>query len=93
MAVVSQAPAQLDIVAVKGDDLTLTLSVTESSVAYDWTGATVATAILQNGTAVATNFTTATPVAGTLTLSLTEDRKSTRLNSSHSSVSRMPSSA
>lgn len=77
MAVVSQAPAQLDIVAVKGDDLTLTFTVTENSVAYDWTGATVATAILQDGTAVATNFTSATPVAGTLTLSLTDTQTTT----------------
>ena len=77
MAVVSQAPAGLDIVAVKGDDLTLTLSVTESAVNYDWTGATVATAILQDGTAVATNFTTSTPANGTLVLSLTDTQTTT----------------
>jgi len=73
MATISQAPATLDIVAVKGDDLTITLSVTESSVAYDWTGATVASAILDtSGTVLATNFTTSTPANGTLILSLTD---------------------
>ena len=73
MATISQAPATLDIVAVKGDDLTITLSVTESSVAYDWTGATVATQILDtSGTVLATNFTTSTPANGALVLSLTD---------------------
>ena len=33
MATISQAPATLDLVAVKGDDLTVTLTVTENSVA------------------------------------------------------------
>ena len=78
MAVIAQTPATLDIVAVKGDDLTVTLSVTESSVAYDWTGATVATAILDStGATVATNFTTATPANGTLTMSLTDTNTTT----------------
>ena len=73
MATISQAPAVLDLVGVKGDDLTITLSVTESSVAYDWTGATVATQILDtSGTVLATNFTTSTPANGTLVLSLTD---------------------
>jgi hypothetical protein len=78
MAVIAQTPATLDIVAVKGDDLTVTLSVTESSVAYDWTGATVATAILDStGATVATNFTTATPANGTLTMSLSDANTTT----------------
>ena len=78
MAVIAQTPATLDIVAVKGDDLTVTLSVTESSVAYDWTGATVATAILDStGATVATNFTTVTPANGTLTMSLTDTNTTT----------------
>ena len=34
-----------------------------------------------------------TPTAGTVRIGGTEDRKSTRLNSSHRSLSRMPSSA
>ena len=78
MAVIAQTPATLDIVAVKGDDLTVTLSVTESSVAYNWTGATVATAILDStGATVATNFTTATPANGTLTMSLSDTNTTT----------------
>lgn len=78
MAVISQAPAPLDLVAVKGDDLTITLTITENGIAYDWTGATVATSITDNtGTAVATNFTTATPASGTLTLTLNDTQTST----------------
>lgn len=78
MAVITQAPAPLDLVAVKGDDLTVTLTVTENSVAYDWTGATVATSILDgSGTAVATNFTTVTTSGGVLTLTLTDTQTTT----------------
>ena len=78
MATISQAPAALDIVAVKGDDLTITLTITENGTAYDWTGATVATSILDaSGTAVATNFTTTTPANGTLTLTLTDTQTTT----------------
>ena len=78
MATISQAPATLDIVAVKGDDLTITLTITENGTAYDWTGATVATSILDSsGTAVATNFTSATPANGTLTLTLTDTQTNT----------------
>lgn len=78
MATISQAPAALDIVAVKGDDLTITLTITENGTAYDWTGATVATSILDSsGTAVATNFTSATPANGTLTLTLTDTQTTT----------------
>jgi hypothetical protein len=73
MATISQAPATLDLVAVKADDFTVTLTVTENSVAYDWTGATVATSILDGtGTAVATNFTATTSAGGVLTLTLTD---------------------
>lgn len=73
MATISQAPATLDLVAVKADDFTVTLTVTENSVAYDWTGATVATSILDGtGTAVATNFTATTSSGGVLTLTLTD---------------------
>ena len=78
MAVVSQAPAVLDLVAVKGDDFSLTVTVTQNSVAYDWTGATVSTSIVdQSGTAVATNFTSATSAGGILTLSLTDTNTTT----------------
>lgn len=78
MATISQAPAALDIVAVKGDDLTITLTITENGVAYDWTGATVATSILDSsGTAVATNFTTTTSAGGILTLALTDANTTT----------------
>lgn len=76
MATVSQAPATLNIVAVKGDDLTLTFTVTDTG-AYSWTGATVATAILSNGTEQATDFTVSTPVDGTLILSLTDTNTTT----------------
>jgi hypothetical protein len=73
MAVIVQAPATLDIVAVENDDLTVTLSVTENAVAYNWTGATIITAILDTaGSVLATNFATSTPVNGTLIISLTD---------------------
>ena len=78
MATISQAPATLDIVAVKGDDLTITLTITENSVAYDWTGATVATSILDSsGTEVATDFTVTTSAGGILTLALTDANTTT----------------
>lgn len=78
MAVISQAPAPLDLVAVKGDDLTVTLTVTENSVAYDWTGATVATSIIDSsGTEVVTDFTVSTPTNGTLQLALTDTNTTT----------------
>lgn len=77
MATIAQIPATLDVVVVEGDDLTVTLTVTESGVAYNWTGATVATAILQDGTALATNFTVTTPVNGTLVLTLSDTDTST----------------
>lgn len=78
MATISQAPATLDIVAVKGDDLTITLTITENGSPYSWTGATVATSIMDvTGTAVATNFTSATPTNGTLVLTLTDTQTNT----------------
>ena len=78
MAVIAQAPAILDLIAVTGDDLTATITVTESSVAYDWTGATVSTSIVDtSGTAVATNLTTTTSTGGVLTLSLTDTNTTT----------------
>jgi lysophospholipase L1-like esterase len=78
MATISQAPATLDLVAVKGDDLTVTLTVTENGTAYDWTGATVATSILDSsGTEVATDFTSTTSAGGILTLALTDANSTT----------------
>ena len=78
MATISQAPATLDLVAVKGDDLTVTLTVTENGTAYDWTGATVATSILDSsGTEVATDFTVTTSAGGILTLALTDANTTT----------------
>lgn len=78
MATISQAPATLDLVTVKGDDLTVTLTVTENGAAYDWTGATVATSILDaSGTEVATDFTVSTPTNGTLQLTLTDANTTT----------------
>jgi hypothetical protein len=78
MATISQAPATLDLVAVKADDFTVTLTVTENSVAYDWTGATVATSIIDSsGTEVATDFTVTTSAGGILTLALTDANTTT----------------
>jgi lysophospholipase L1-like esterase len=79
MATVSQAPGGLDIVCVDGDDLSLSIALTENGSAYPWSGVTVTTGILtlQGAAASVTTFTTATPTDGTLTLSLTDTQTST----------------
>ena len=72
-------PADLPIACVEGDDLSLSLTITEDSVAYPWSGVTVASAIYTlTGAAVAVaSFTTATPTDGTLTVSLTDTQTGT----------------
>ena len=77
MAVITQAPATLNIVGVVGDDLTVTLGVTENGADYSWTGVTVTTGISSGGSLVATNWTTATPSDGVLVLSLTDAQTTT----------------
>jgi lysophospholipase L1-like esterase len=71
-----QAGANQPLSFTVGDDVSLRLTVTENSVAYSWTGATVTTSIIANGAAVA-NFTTATSVGGILDLSLTDTQTTT----------------
>ena len=56
------------------------------------TGAVLAIVFLLVGFSEATTSCTFTTISSTMTLDA-EDRKSTRLNSSHSRASRMPSSA
>ena len=77
MAVITQAPATLNIVGVVGDDLTVTLGVTENGADYSWTGVTVTTGISSGGSLVATNWTTSTPTDGVLVLSLTDTQMTT----------------
>lgn len=77
MTAIVQAGANQPLSFTVGDDVSLRLTVTENSVAYSWTGATVTTSIIANGTAVATNFTTATSVGGILDLSLTDTETTT----------------
>jgi hypothetical protein len=78
VAVIAQAPAILDLIAVNGDDLTLNITVTDNSVAYSWTGATISTSIVDTSNNVnATNFTATTAVGGLLTLSLSDTNTST----------------
>ena len=77
MAVITQAPATLNIVGVVGDDLTVTLGVTENGADYSWTGVTITTGISSGGSLVATNWTTATPSDGVLVLSLTDAQTTT----------------
>jgi hypothetical protein len=77
MAVITQAPATLNIVAVVGDDLTVTVGVTENGADYAWTGVTVTTGISSAGSLVATNWTTSTPTDGVLVLSLTDTETTT----------------
>ena len=77
MAVITQAPATLNIVGVVGDDLTVTLGVTENGADYSWTGVTVTTGISSGGSLVATNWATATPSDGVLVLSLTDAQTTT----------------
>ena len=72
MATVSQLPASCNLVCTVGNDFTLTLAVTENSVAWSSTGATLATDIIaRDGTVVATDFTTAA-TDGQVTLTLTD---------------------
>lgn len=79
MATIDARAARLNLAANVGDDLSLTFTVTESAVAYNWTGATVDAAIYPNGstTAVVTTFTLATPVNGTLTAVLSDANTTT----------------
>ena len=77
MTAIVQAGANQPLSFTVGDDVSLRLTVTENSVAYDWTGATVTTSIIANGAAVATNFTTATSAGGILDLSLTDTETTT----------------
>lgn len=65
--------ARLDVVHVDGDDLSFDVTVLENGVAYDSTGATVTTAILDSsGTAQASNFTTSW-ASNVLTVALADD--------------------
>ena len=77
MTAIVQAGANQPLSFTVGDDVSLRLTVTENSVAYSWTGATVTTSIIANGAAVATNFTTATSAGGILDLSLTDTETTT----------------
>ena len=77
MAAIVQAGANQPLSFTVGDDVSLRLTVTENSVAYSWTGATVTTSIIANGAAVATNFTTTTSAGGILDLSLTDTETTT----------------
>jgi len=78
MATVDQAPGILDLIAVVGDDLTVTLTVTENGVAYSWTGATVITTITAtSGFEQATDFTATTSAGGVVTLVLTDAQTTT----------------
>ena len=77
MTAIVQAGANQPLSFTVGDDVSLRLTVTENSVAYSWTGATVTTSIIANGAAVATNFTTATSTGGILDLSLTDTQTTT----------------
>lgn len=72
MPSIDQRPARLDIFCAEGDDLTVTLSVTESGSPWVSTGATVVTDIIDRaGTVQGTDFTTAVST-GSLTLTLTD---------------------
>lgn len=77
MPVITQAPATLNLVGVVGDDLTVTLGITENGADYAWTGVTITTGISSGGTLVATNWTTSTPSDGVLVLSLTDAQTTT----------------
>lgn len=77
MTAIVQAGADQPLSFTVGDDVSLRLTVTDTLVAYVWTGATVTTSILANGTAVATNFTSATSIGGILDLSLTATQTTT----------------
>lgn len=77
MTAIVQAGANQPLSFTVGDDVSLRLTVTENSVAYSWTGATVTTSIIANGAAVATNFTTTTSTGGILDLSLTDTQTTT----------------
>jgi len=61
-----------------GDDFSVRFTVTENSVAYSWTGATVTTAIIAaGGVASATNFTTTTSTGGILDVFLSAAQTAT----------------
>lgn len=77
MAVITQAPATLNIVGVAGDDLTVTVGITENGGDYAWTGVTVTTGISSGGVLQATNWTTSQPSDGVLVLSLTDTNTTT----------------
>lgn len=77
MALISQAPAALDLVAVKADDFSCTFTITNQGALQDWTGTTVTSAIYDDAVAVATTFTITTPSTGTMLVSLTDTQTST----------------
>ena len=76
MTAIVQAGCNQSLSFTVGDDVSLRLTVTENSVAYSWTGATVTSSIIANGAAVA-NFTTTTSAGGILDLSLTDTETTT----------------
>jgi hypothetical protein len=65
-----------DIIGAVGDDIAIQLTVLEDGDPYDFTGATVTSAILSNGTTVVTNWTQAI-ASNVLTLSLTDANTTT----------------
>ena len=77
MALISQAPAALDLVTVKADDFTCTFTITNGGSLQDWTGVTVTSAIYDDVAAVATNFTITTPSVGMMVVNLTDTQTST----------------
>lgn len=77
MALISQAPAPLDLVTVKGDDLSCTFTITNGGSLQNWTGVTVTSAIYDDATPVATNFTITTPSTGTMVVNLTDTQTNT----------------
>lgn len=77
MALISQAPAPLDLVTVKGDDLSCTFTITNGGSLQNWSGVTVTSGIYDDAQAVATNFTITTPSTGTMVVSLTDTQTTT----------------
>lgn len=77
MALISQAPAALDLVAVRADDFSCTFTITNQGALQDWTGVTVTSAIYDDATAVATTFTITTPSTGTMLVALSDTQTST----------------
>lgn len=79
MATVDARAARLNLACSKGDDFTLTVAVTENGIAWDPTGATVASTIVDASTlavAPVASFTSVT-ASGSLSLSLTDAQTTT----------------